>query len=592
MAPYIPEGKLLEIKDAAPIAEVIGHYLTLTPRGRYLVGLCPFHSESNPSFTVYPERQIFHCYGCGAGGNVFSFLMQHLNLSFPEAVSELAQRYGIALHERDLGAAAVRQSRQKQSLYELNELAAAFFQDTLNHPVIGEPGRAYLSRRGLDPQVIAEYRLGYAPDEWRALEKHLSRRSAALNDALELGLIIAKTSGGYYDRFRGRLMFPIHDREGRIVAFGGRIIADGEPKYLNSPESPVYSKGRHLYGLYQAREYLRKAQLALLVEGYMDLLALRGNGINPVVASLGTALTRDQVRLLKGYCPRVVLVFDGDRAGLTAMMRSFPHFAAEHLPARVLTLPAGEDPDSYAAKFGVDLFRAPWDHSQPLFEFILDKIFADAPSGPEGKISALDQIRPYLSAITDPVERTLWLQPAARRLGVTEAALEKALGQTQTRSCPPLSSSHGVALNLERGLIKLILSHPDLLEDISLEDWLEDFEDTRLQEIARLMLACHRQHGCLDSSLLLLHATDAQVRNQICAFSLAQEEYAQDQRDHLIADFLRGLKKRRLKKEKHRLKEKLQDRRFPDTTQDILAFTARLTDIEQQLKDLETGRNL
>ncbi len=582
MSPYIPEGKLLEIKDAAPIAEVIGQYINLTPRGRYLVGLCPFHSESNPSFTVYPERQIFHCYGCGAGGNVFTFLMQHLNLSFPETVTELAKRYGIPLGERDIGTNAARETKKKQSYYEVNELAAAFFQGNLAHPGIGATARAYLARRGLDPQVVSEYRLGFAPDDWRGLEKHFSRRNAPLNAALELGLIISKTSGGYYDRFRGRLIFPIHDREGRIVAFGGRIIGEGEPKYLNSPESPIYSKGRNLYGLYQAREYLRKERLAILVEGYMDLLALRGQGIQPVAASLGTALTRDQVRLLKGYCSRVVLVFDGDEAGLRAMMRSLPHFASEHLPVRVLTLPSGEDPDSYAGKYGVEIFKSPWDHSQPLFEFILDKIFSSTEPGVEGKISALDQLRPYFAALTDPAERALWLQPAAKRLGISETALANALKNTRSSPPTPLQVTPQRVIAIEKKLLKLILCHPEALEDIPLANWAEDFEDARLREIAELIIACHEEHGCLDYGMLLVKVQDPELRNQICAFSLSQGEYTREDLEHLQ----RALKKHRLNKELRLLKQRIKEHPPHSSRQECLAYTARLTDIEQQLRDM------
>lgn len=222
MASFIPEAKILEIKDAAPIAEVIGQYVKLTPRGRYLVGLCPFHAEKTPSFTVYPERQIFHCFGCGAGGNVFTFLMQHLRLTFPEAVAELAQRCGIPLHwQKDLGSSQARQTRQRQQYYEINQLAATLFTKTLAHPQDGKVAREYLASRGLPEDVVKAYRLGYAPDAWRVLVRHLSDRGADLAAALQLGLIIEKNAGGHYDRFRGRIMFPIVDLQGRIIAFGG-----------------------------------------------------------------------------------------------------------------------------------------------------------------------------------------------------------------------------------------------------------------------------------------------------------------------------------------------------------------------------------
>ncbi|MDD3582327.1 MAG: DNA primase [Desulfobacca sp.] len=585
MAQYIPESKLLEIKAAAPIAEVIGQYVSLKPRGNYLVGLCPFHTETKPSFTVYPEREIFHCFGCGVGGNVFTFLMQHLRLTFPEAVLEVARRYGIPIYSKEVGPEDARQLKKRQAQYEVNELAAAFFEANLQAP-LGAPAQSYLSRRSLSPEVVAEYRLGYIPDDWRALEKHLSARGGSLEAARDLGLIIARTSGGYYDRFRGRLMFPILDRQGRVIAFGGRLLEEGEPKYLNSPESPLYSKGRSLYGLYQAREALRKHQLAILVEGYMDLLALRVHGIEPVVASLGTALTRDQVRLLKAYVPRAVIVFDGDAAGLKAMMRTFPQFAAERLPVRVLTLPAGEDPDSYAFKHGVEIFRNPWDQARPLFEFILEEILKSQGSGVEGKVTTLELLKPYFQALTDPVERHLWIHRAAERLGVAETALQQALKSNANCTVRRLSSPGELTVSLERGLIKLILNHPTVMPQVTLANWLEDFEDDSLKEIATQLLICYQQHGRLDYGLLVNQMETTNLRNQVCALSLAPEEFPVGNLDNLVEDYCRGFRKRQLKKEQQQLKQKLHRAYKSQTGEDVLAITARIRDIDLQLRSL------
>lgn len=586
MAVYIPEAKLLEIKNAASIAEVIGQYVNLKRRGRYLVGLCPFHSEANPSFTVYPEREIFHCFGCGIGGNVFTFLMHHLRLSFPEAVAELARRYGIPLHAKELGPEETRHARKRQTWYEVNELAAAFFEANLHHPRLGAPARSYLARRGLTPEVTAAYRLGFVPDEWRALEQHLSARGGSLEAARDLGLIMPRPSGGYYDRFRGRLMFPILDRDGRVIAFGGRILGEGEPKYLNSPESPLYSKKRTLYGLYQAREALRRQCVALLVEGYMDLLALRVHGIEPVVASLGTALTQEQVRLLKGYVQRVVLVFDGDAAGLKAMMRSFPHFARERLPVRVLALPPGEDPDSYAFTQGVDIFRSAWEESRPLFEFILDEVLRSHPEGVEGKVAAFETLKPYFQALTDPVERAFWLRPAAERLGVTEAALARALTAKATQTENLLHPKGNLTINLERGVIKLILTHPTVLGRLDLGTWLEDFEDADLREIAEQILICYREHGRLDYGLLVNQMETTALRNQVCALSLALEEFPRENLDNLVADYCRGFRRRGLKKQQQQLRQRLQQAYGSHKGEELLAITAHMQEIDWQLRNL------
>jgi len=272
---YIPEDKLLEIREAASIEEVVGQYVKLERRGKNLLGLCPFHADTKPSFTVSPDKGIFHCFGCGAGGNVISFVMQYHRLSFPEAAMELARRYSITLALRDLGPEESRRAKKRQIFYDLHQEALAFYQGTLEGKA-GGPARDYLAHRGLTPEIIRTYRLGYAPPQWDGLRRHFQGRGLSVEAAAEAGLLMPRASGGYYDRFRDRVMFPIFDRQDRVVAFGGRIIGEGEPKYLNSPESPLYSKGRLLYGLPQARESLRQQDLALVVEGYRPAGVWRG----------------------------------------------------------------------------------------------------------------------------------------------------------------------------------------------------------------------------------------------------------------------------------------------------------------------------
>jgi DNA primase len=591
MSPFIPEAKLLEIKEAAPIAEVIGQYVRLNQRGRYLVGLCPFHAEKTPSFTVYPERHIFHCFGCGAGGNVFSFLMQHQRLTFPEAAAELARRYGVVLQwAKDGSPAQTQASRQRQAWYEVNELAAGFFESRLAQPQQGEKARQYLARRGLPESVAKAYRLGYAPDDWRLLVRALSDQRASLDAALQLGLIAERNSGGHYDRFRGRLMFPIFDLQGRIIAFGGRIIEEGEPKYLNSPESQLYSKGRTLYGLYQAREAIRKQNLVILVEGYMDLLALRARGIEPVVATLGTALTREQVRLLKGYTSRVVLVFDADAAGLKAMQRSLPHFAGERLSARVLTLPAGEDPDSYAAKFGVKMFTAPWEQAQTLFAFILDQATVGLKNELEAKLAAFESLKPYFQGEVDGVERSLWLQMAAKRLGVPESALEASL-QTQGQvSLPAMATcKQDESLNLEKRFIKLLLTYPEILARFDLEPYLDQFVHPEMQTIAHYIHSSFQRVGYLDHSLLVTQIEEEDICRRICALALAAEEYQLENVETELEDYTRSFQKIQLKREHQQLKEEMENVYKNSKGGDYLALQAQLQDLRQRLKKLESS---
>jgi DNA primase len=591
MAPFIPEAKLMEIKDAASIADVIGQYIRLNQRGRYLVGLCPFHAEKTPSFTVYPERNIFHCFGCGAGGNVFTFLMQHLRLTFPEAVAELAQKYGIPLQwKKEISPAQGQLSRQRQTFYEVNELAAKFFESKLAHLQQGESARQYLARRGLPELVAKAYRLGYAPDDWRLLVRALSDQRGNLEAALQLGLIAERTSGGHYDRFRGRVMFPIFDVQGRVIAFGGRVIGEGEPKYLNSPESQLYSKGRNLYGLYQAREAIRKQNIVILVEGFMDLLALRARGVEPVVATLGTALTREQVRLLKGYTSRVMLVFDADTAGLKAMQRSLPHFAGERLSARVLVLPAGEDPESYAAKYGVEIFTSPWEQGQPLFAFILDQATLGLGDALEAKLAAFESLKPYFQGEVDSVERNLWLQMAAKRLGVPESALEASLKTYRQAALPTIVvRQQEEALNLEKRFIKLLLTYPEVLARFDLEEYLDQFVHPEMQTIAQYIHSCYQQVGYLDHSLLIMQIEEENICRRICSLALAAEEYQLENLESELADYTRSFQKIQLKREHQNLKEKMEHSYKTGKGGDYLALQAQLQDLRQRLKKLESS---
>ena len=583
---FIPEDKLLEIKDAAPIEEVVGQYVKLTQKGRNLLGLCPFHPETKPSFTVAPDKGIFYCFGCSAGCNVISFLMQHQRLTFPEAAEELARRYNITLTYKDLGPEGGRQAQKRQLMQEINKEAAAFYQANLTGPR-GEKGRAYVQKRGLTPEVVRDFQLGYALDEWDGLRKHLQNKGISLDAAQEVGLLMPRQHGGFYDRFRDRLMFPILDRQNRVMAFGGRIIGEGEPKYLNSPESPLYTKGRTLYGLPQAQEAMRQTGAALVVEGYLDLLALRVHGVANVVATLGTALTREQVRLLKNQVAKVVLVFDGDAAGARAMRRAFPLFASEGLAVRVLPLPAGLDPDTYAFQHGVELFQNPWDKAQPWFAFLVEELIAAHGLDMEGRVRIAEELRPYFQALVDPVEQGLWLKFTGERLGVDEVALRQSLA-TQTPAAPRrLDPAGHLAINLERSLLKWVLHQPSSLEVAELEEWAGEFEDRELQGLMHLIINNFREHGALDHSLLLERVEEEHLKKQICALTLEEGEYNGSPGELLADDWRRAWLRRRLKKARARIKRELEKAAADPGGEELLALLAQRQEIDRQLDDLK-----
>jgi len=583
---FIPEDKLLEIKDAARIEEVVGQYVPLVQKGKNLLGLCPFHADTSPSFTVSPEKGIFYCFGCGAGGNVISFLMQHQRLSFPEAAQELARRYNIPLPLKDLGPEGSREAGRRTKAYEINQVAASFYEATLNSAA-GKPGRDYLVRRGLTPEVIKAFHLGYAVDDWDSLRRHLQSRGLSLEAAQDAGLLMPRTSGGFYDRFRDRIIFPIFDRQSRVIAFGGRIIGKGEPKYLNSPEGQLYHKGRSLYGLPQASDALRLSGVALVVEGYLDLISLQTRGISNVLATLGTALTREQVRLLKSLANKVVLVYDGDAAGAKAMQRAFPLFAQESLPVRALALPAGQDPDDYARSQGVEIFQSAWEAAQPWFTFLLEGLIATHGLEVEGRVRILEELRPYFQAISEPVEQDLWRKTAAQRLGVDEGVLRRSLASFAPISASRIRPATGVTVSLERGLLRWVLGQPQMVEVEELELWALEFENGDLKELLGLIIENCRQHGKLDHGLLVQQAERESLRQQICALTLTEEEQSGQAHDLLADHWRRDLEIRRLKKASAKLKERLQQAAAQDSDADLTALLAQRQEIDRQLEALK-----
>ncbi len=583
---YIPEDKLLEIKEAASIEEVVGQYVKLERRGKNLLGLCPFHADTKPSFTVSPDRGIFHCFGCQAGGNVISFVMQYHKLSFPEAATELARRYGITLTVRDMGPEETRRAKKRQLFYDLHREALAFYRATLEGKA-GQPARAYLKKRGLTPEIIQTFQLGYAPSEWDGLRRHFQNRGLSLEAAAEVGLLVPRASGGYYDRFRDRVIFPIFDRQDRPVAFGGRIIGEGEPKYLNSPESPLYSKGRLLYGLPQAREALRHQDLALVVEGYLDLLALRTHGVAPVVATLGTALTREQVRLLKNLVSRVVLVFDGDPAGAKAMRRAFPLFGQEGLPVRVIALPAGMDPDNYVQAHGPELFASPWEAAQPWLAFLLDGLVEAHGLSIEGRVRVVEELKPYFNALQDPVEQGLWLRFIAERLGVAETDLRLTLTRISTGPRWGRERGQGITINLEKGLLRWILQNPGAVPAEELADWAEEMEDPDLQDLLRLIASHCLDHEALDVSFLLDQLEEESRKQELCALVLGEGEFSQAQPDSVADDWRRALHRRRLQRTREILKDKLARASQESDHDNLLALLTQRQEIDRQLEALK-----
>ena len=407
------------VKDAAQIVDIIGECVSLKRAGANMKGLCPFHGEKTPSFMVNPARQSFHCFGCGEGGDVLSFMMKYYNLTFPEAIKDLAQRYQITLPEQQFTSEDKKKAEKRQKLFDANERATRMYHEyLLNHSEAAQ-ARDYLDKREIPREKINDFKLGYAPDSWDFLSNKVSKSAITLAEAEEAGLLVRKDSGRFYDRFRDRILFPIFELTGRVVGFGGRILGEGEPKYLNTPETLIFDKGRILFGLFQNRDAIRKARQAVVVEGNFDLLALVSFGLENVVAPLGTALTQPQIRLLKGYADEVILLFDGDEAGIKAAMRSVPLFLAEQVAARVALLPAMHDPDTYIRAHGKEGLEKYLVGALPILEFAFEHLKDKHGISMTGKGKILEELEPLIQASgSSPFQQSVLISEFSNKLGL------------------------------------------------------------------------------------------------------------------------------------------------------------------------------
>ncbi|MEA3386212.1 MAG: DNA primase [Thermodesulfobacteriota bacterium] len=487
MSSYIPEDVLRNVLEAANIRQVVGEYVPLKKSGRNWIGLCPFHPDKDPSFSVSEEKQIFHCFGCGEGGNVFNFLMKMQGMSFVEAVKTLANRYGIIIPEKPRSSRDQKRHMETEELVRLNLAAAEFYHKNLLHSSGAGDARAYIEKRGLKSDIISRFRLGWANDRWDGLINHLKTEGLSLDKAEKAGLIVSRESGKrYYDRFRGRIIFPILDRSGKAVALGGRILKDGHPKYLNSPETPVYNKSRVLYGLSQNKGAIRRAGAGYVVEGYMDLLALAQFDIDQVVATLGTALTEDHVKQLRGLCKDWVLVFDGDAAGVKAALRALPFFYKLNLRVKVLNLPAEDDPDSFVRREGKDSWEITVDTAGTGLDFAIQQGLASYGKAPEGRFRTTEDVLSILQPVSDPVRKSLLVGHVAQKLGVREESLWERLNTSTSTVVPNIRKRYelsaeakihkGPENRAEAKLISFLLGRPKYMEtflDAGLDLWIE-----------------------------------------------------------------------------------------------------------------------
>lgn len=483
-----------EIKERLDIVEVVSSYVALKKAGRNYKGLCPFHAEKTPSFIVFPDSQSWHCFGaCGTGGDVFTFIMRQENLDFSEALRFLAQRAGVSLKPRS--EADLAEDKLKKRLREINETAAQYFHNLLLNSTAGERARRYLAHRGINPETIARFQLGYALDDWQALGNYLQERGYKREDLLAAGLVIEREDGsGHYDRFRGRLIIPIRDERGSVVGFGARVLDDSTPKYINSPQTPIFDKSTILFGLDLAKGAIRREGLAIIAEGYMDVLTAHQHGITNMVASMGTAITEAQIRLLRKFSKRLALALDADAAGYQAILRSMV-LAQETLADRVvpvptpgglikyeshldidiriITLPQGQDPDK-VIKENPALWSELVENALPIVDYYFQAVTSELDlDSPKGKAEAVSRLMPVVQEIGNAVERAHYIQKLARLVRVDEKILLEQVGvkakriKKQKEEMEAPADKGGFLFGPEEYCLSVLLRKPHLLQKLN-----------------------------------------------------------------------------------------------------------------------------
>ena len=461
------------VKQQADIVRVVGEYVRLKKNGQNFTGLCPFHSEKTPSFAVHPVKQIYHCFGCGVGGDVFKFVMEMDKCDFMEAVRTVADKCGIAIpRARESSPEERREQQQRTALVELHREAAAFFARQLESTPEGKAARGYLADRGLDAEAIARFGLGYAPASGEALLRHLKTKYS--EKLVELaGLASRDPSGRVHDRFRRRIIFPIANESGKVVAFGGRALGDDLPKYLNSPETPIYIKSSVLYHLDRAKEPIRAADAAILVEGYMDTIAVARGGINNVVASCGTSLTEAQVKLISRFTRRIIVNYDPDTAGQAATERSLAILLEHNCDVRVLALPGGKDPDSFIRTEGAGAYRKLLESAPAYLDYLIGRARQLGVANAEQKLRAMNFLMPFVQRIPNALLRSEWASRIAQQLRVDEPVLREALKRaaadrrSEVKTQPLLAGK--AARPAERRLVQMLMEKNDFRERLGQE---------------------------------------------------------------------------------------------------------------------------
>ncbi|MFH1037553.1 MAG: DNA primase [PVC group bacterium] len=580
MSPLYPQEQLDLINSYNDIVEVVSQYLPLKRSGRNFKALCPFHSEKTPSFTVSPEKQIFHCFGCGAGGNVFSFVMRKENLTFPEAVRFLARRANIELPEFDSRAAS-----KKEILLKIHELAAGFFHWGLTGARSGAGARAYLRERGISDAAARTFQLGYAQPSWDSFLKQARKKGYDPETLLEAGLILQRPKeDGYYDRFRHRLIVPVCDGQGRVIAFGGRVLDDSKPKYINSPDTPLFHKGSVLFGLHLAREAIGKSGEAVLGEGYFDVIRAHQEKLENMICSQGTAFTDIQAQVLRRYTDKVVVAYDADQAGTEAALRGLAVFLRKNFEVRVVILPPGEDPDSYIRVFSPAAFAGLVAESAPLLDFKLDRLCRDHDiAADRGRLAVTREMLGIISLIESAVLRETYARKLADRLGISTAAVWEEYRKLAAPLSPPPAARPSPARPADKyqeRLLKYLVENDTLLSRVKDEVDPAAFSPS-LRPIVALMLKLLQEGKTPLSRTLVAALRDRDAQETVARWLLEPPSAGPGISE--VAELLISIQKKRIHAELVGCRKSVADREGGEARKS--AILRRSTALARDLKE-------
>ncbi|MDI3534411.1 MAG: primase [Thermosediminibacterales bacterium] len=567
------EDLLSEIRDKNDIVTVVSEYVSLKKSGKNYIGLCPFHSEKTPSFTVNPDKQMFYCFGCGVGGNVYTFIMQKEHMSFPEAVRFLAERAGIILPEEKEDPEYLEKLRLKKKFYEINRIAARYFYNCLVNSDQGVRALNYLKSRGISITTIKSFGIGYSLPDWEDLICYLKAKGYKETTLEKAGLAIKRKNGEeFYDRFRGRIMFPIFDIQNNIIGFGGRVLDDSKPKYLNSPETEVYNKRKNLYGLNFVKKHLVDDRI-LIVEGYMDVISLHQYGIKQAVASLGTSLTSEQAKLLRRYVKNVVVAYDADTAGISATLRGMDILKNAGLNVKVVMLPKGSDPDEYIRRFGKEAFLEKVDKAYSLIDFKIKHLENQFDlKNLQGRVNFLNRVVPIISEIDNEIEKDAYIKKLSQKLNITEESIRLELKKT-SKTLPVNGFKHnkGIKWNdnkerlkiitqsanikAERDLINLMITDKSYYKRIFQEIDIDFFSDEDHKQIIKAISKGYENKNNLNSSEVIDYLEDERLIRKASLIFSGEVFFTETER--VLQDCIKTLKTHKLNKRIQSLQDRL-----------------------------------